>query len=707
MGFLSVSKTENLKSLIARSIFILILTIFIVIAVSTTNISLAQTAGGGGGAGGGGVVFAPSGCWDFYTEESCLNKSDEYNCIWHPSTGRGVEGWCEKTSFKNCWQYGDNSSCIANNCSWETYGYCSRKNCWDFKDKASCEQANVTYGINCKWETMGTADTSDDYCYEVGCWIYDSNETCSAVSGCSWESSGGWCYEKGCWDYKTETTCNAQENCEWNGGAYCRPKSCWDFKTEEDCLNATAHPNLNCVWDDVYKYCYEIGCWNFNETECENNTYNLTCEWNSEYGYCYKPSCYDYKTQSDCESNSNCRWDSYWGECYEIGCWNFYNQDDCENPTDNLNCRWKKTGWCSEYGCWMFDSNESVCVNNSHNLDCVWLADEHCEGDSSLNCWNYTDKTNCINAGCEWKLGWCKERSCWDFNETTCEDSSVHPNLNCEWYVSGWCSGPDEYNCWNYTTEETCSANNCTWYNISYCREKTCQNYNTKEACEDPNDNLTCEWRWYDETNTSGECYKKGCWDFTTNETCTNITAHPDLNCTWDSTYGYCYEPGCWDYKDNSSCVEHGCRWEESGGFCEENITGGVDCWSLQSNATCSNYTECTWEVWGYCEDENACWKQNTKADCEALSLTKRCAWNEEEGYCYEKGCWEYTDETNCTSAGCSWDSVNNYCYEEGCWKYNSKEDCLNTNDSLNCGWEEYYYCHETGCWDYTNESAC
>ena len=52
-NFLSILKTESSKSLIAPSRFILILTIFIVIVASITNISLAQTSVGGRGGGGG------------------------------------------------------------------------------------------------------------------------------------------------------------------------------------------------------------------------------------------------------------------------------------------------------------------------------------------------------------------------------------------------------------------------------------------------------------------------------------------------------------------------------------------------------------------------------------------------------------------------------------------------------------------------------
>jgi len=664
-NFLSILKTESSKSLIAPSIFILILTIFIVIAASITNISLAQTSVGGGG---GGVIFAPSGCWDFYTEESCLNESDEYNCIWHSAESKGQFGWCEKTAFKNCWQYGDNLSCIANNCSWETYGYCNRKNCWDFKDKASCEQANVTYGINCRWETMGTADTSDDYCYEVGCWIYNSNETCSAVGGCSWESSGGWCYEKGCWDYKTETSCNAQENCKWEGGSYCRYKSCWDFKTKEDCLNNTAQ-NLNCVWDDVYKYCYEIGCCNFNKTECENNTYTsqygLTCKWNGEY--CYKPSCYDYKTQSECESTNdtlNCYWDSDWGECHELGCWNFYSQDDCEDQTDNLNCRWKKTGWCSEYGCWMFDDNESVCINNSHNLDCVWQADEHCVGDSSLNCWNYTDKTNCINAGCEWKLGWCNEKGCWNYQtQSICENhawlASITPitydgvNYTSVYYLCLNQDGsindikitkndtiiPCANGLMNFHLALTNSTDgNITAYNTLYVSE----DYNVSNCSEFENFlltkgiNITCNY-WKSDVWVANGIDKNYEW----NGTDLNITTgyqdpptlnhtvpHPDIDCMWKTDEiggGWCEEPSCWSFNETT---------------CENNNYNLTCVWDNQSK---SCYTK-------------GCWDFNY-SECINLSIHPKlnCSWkwiNNTTGYCYEPGCWDYKDNSSCVSHG-------------------------------------------------------
>lgn len=681
-------------------------------------VSLAHSQSVGGGAG---EAYMPEGCWNFYDNSTCLNETDEHDCLWREDMWGGWGGgWCEREYKElNCWEYGGNASCEGANCSWSTYGYCYQENCWDFKDRTACEQASTIYnasGLDCKWETQGTADTTDDYCYEQGCWSYWENDTCSDASakGCSWELGGGWCSDLGCWDYDAESTCNAQGNCEWDGGANCRNLGCWDLKTNETCLNATllANLGLDCLWNSDWNYCYEKGCWNYqdNSSHCENSSEyhpDMSCTWSSEYTYCYEPSCYDYKNSTACDAASglDCYWDGW--NCQERGCWTLQNTTSCDATDDAMDCRWKKTGWCSQYDCWGFDNN-TACLNDSasYGLNCFWNDYEHCEGSYELECWTYDNQSSCTGVGCDWKLGWCYREGCWNYNDATnCTDAGVtiHPDMRCEWHTEGYCSGSEQYNCWDYDSNASCSAvaPNCTWYTYDYCREEACWNYNNQSSCASTADELTCSW-----SNSSKYCYKASCWELDTNETCTNLTAHPDLDCEWNSEWNHCYEAGCWNNNNESSCSSNNCKWEWGGGYCEENKTG-VDCWNFNANTTCSSYDECTWDVWGYCGDTDACWKQGTQTECEGLYDTKRCVWNSEHSYCYEKGCWDYTNSSACSGVGCKWDGSN--CYYEGCWKYGDNQtECDSTNDTLTCKFESYYYCQEQGCWDYEdNQSHC
>ncbi len=653
-------------------------------SLALVNFSMAQMPpSGGGGSGGGG------GCWDFTGNETCLNQSDNYDCMWKDSGGFGDSwGWCEKSMHMNCWQYGDSPSCTNGNCTWEGYGYCYMENCWDFNDKSSCQQASVTTNgsINCKWETMGTADTTDDYCYEQGCWNYNDNTSCTDAS-CTWGSQGGgWCSDMGCWNYVTENNCNAQGNCEWEGGSNCRFRGCGDYSDNTSCLNLSAHPYMNCKWDNSNKYCYDIGCWNFgdNATYCNTTSanYNLTCVWDVTGNYCYSPSCWDLGTQGTCESQAddlNCYWDSTWSECHEQGCWSFSNETTCEGST-TPSCNWRSEGWCNMYDCWAF-KNESSCGTASLlGMECSWENQTHCEGPGEYHCWDYdNNQTACDSiTGCEWKTGWCNKPGCWSYddNQTLCEDQT--DSYDCFWKQDQYGSFCEMLGCWSLND------------NASFCVNNTY--------------NLTCNW-----DNQSMNCYEKGCWDYQSSDECTNTTLHPKQNCSWDAGGNYCYEEGCWNYHDNTTCLSNNCMWESGSGsgYCEQDMTGqsSVDCWSLSTSSSCSLQTECIWEEWGNCNDKNNCWSQSTKTDCEALATAKRCAWNTEYAYCYEKGCWEYSDSGNCTAAGCGWDGN---CYEEGCWKYPSSGECLNLTDSLECKWENHEYCYQEGCWDYgSDETNC
>jgi len=79
------------------------------------------------GSGGGGMPAFGGGCWNFNTEQTCTNTSDEYGCRWNEfmgGGGTGPIGWCEE---KGCWSYWNSNDCTAAGCSWDPQGFCYKK----------------------------------------------------------------------------------------------------------------------------------------------------------------------------------------------------------------------------------------------------------------------------------------------------------------------------------------------------------------------------------------------------------------------------------------------------------------------------------------------------------------------------------------------------------------------------------------------------
>ena len=632
------------------------------------------------GSGGGGMPAFGGGCWNFNTEQTCTNTSDEYGCRWNEfmgGGGTGPIGWCEEKGCwsywnsndctaagcswdpqgfcykKGCWDNSNSTTCENANCSWQGYGYCYEVNCWDFNKQSTCLQSNVTNNITCRWNDMGTMDTTDDYCYEVGPWEYTANTSCDQA-GFTWGSQGGWCSEIGCWNFNTKNICNAADGCSWEGWDNCRNRGCQDFDTQPECEGV--EDEFNCTWDSNYNYCKQIGCWNYNsQPDCDNTALHptLTCQWNSNNLYCYEPFCSDYTTQDQCNAHpsDNCYWDSQWNNCRERGCWDFWqNETYCENNDYEMDCNWKINGYCYMPGCWYYNTSD-LC--GAHSDKCRWDG-QYC---SEKGCWDYTNQTSCIDVG-----------------------NTIHSEYDCRWQwyndsaqgLGGWCNKPE---CWNYVNETNCTSDT---------------------------DEITCSW---DANNKF--CYKKGCWDYHDQTNCTDVgdTIHPDVTCSWDGQN--CYEQGCWNYWQNQTyCESNSCLWQIGGGWCEQPLAGFVDCWSFKDNATCSvNSDECVWESYGGCNKEG-CWKYGNQLDCEAHAIDKRCGWDSTYNNCYEKGCWDYKNQTSCIGSDCLWDP-NGWCYQEGCWKYNANDTCSNVSDTLTCKWEAHEYCYEQGCWDYTTNDTC
>ncbi|MBU0470785.1 MAG: hypothetical protein ABIG52_03605 [Nanoarchaeota archaeon] len=275
------------------------------------------------------------------------------------------------------------------------------------------------------------------------------------------------------------------------------------------------------------------------------------------------------------------------------------------------------------------------------------------------------------------------QTNCWlyDGDETNCENA-----LDCNWRSDNWGSWCEQKGCWNFWTQSECSqsTNASSTFFI----------------------NKSCNWQTSSFTS-NGWCSQIGCWAYegTNQNACENNPA--GKSCTWEEE---CVGPpnrNCWENNDETSCTAvDGCEW---GGCWEES------CWNQQSSSECTNAVgfngkACRWDSqYSYCY-ESGCWDYSNKTGCEAQD----CSWN--NGYCSNKYCsdFSYTNfsacESNAYNLSCSWDASNNWCNEKGCWNYQNEDVCNLQNSS--CFWENNQingWCEEVGCWSYSNinSSAC
>jgi len=337
-------------------------------------------------------------------------------------------------------------------------------------------------------------------------------------------------------------------------------------------------------------------------------------------------------------------------------------------------------GLSSAVNCWENDANATCSTDSS----CIWKSDSWGGWCEDLSCWSLWTQDDCANIvipnkNCEWDAGgtsfYCTEISCWTFsgtNESAC--TSNNDNLNCQWSESchmGSSGGGGLYvDCWSLSTEDTCT--------------------NTSG----------CEW---------GDCWERGCWDYSVQGDCEAGTDYRGNACVWetssDSSSSWCTENGCWKYPNQTSCDDVttlNCEWDNS--YCSE-----VQCWSWdytnQSDCELNNQNlSCSWDG-SWCMMES-CWNQNAQAGCEAKS---GCIWDSwtSSGWCEEIQCWSWDSwsggnqtlcEDNAYSLDCVWGGnpegnvTSGWCYQDftlvSCANMTTERDCMDT-----------YYCW----WQYTD----
>ncbi len=212
--------------------------------------------------------------------------------------------------------------------------------------------------------------------------------------------------------------------------------------------------------------------------------------------------------------------------------------------------------------------------------------------------------------------------------------------------------------CTAHTTQATCLAAGCFWWNNS-C-------HSTAPTCTDLNNQTEC---------TASGCY----W--------------------WNNSCHYTL-PQCIDYTTQSACQGAGCFWWD--GSCHSSPQPACSSYTTQS--TC-NAAGCYW--WN-----NSC--HSTAPTCVELNNQSECTaygcywWNNSCHSTPQTTCSQYTSPTTCVNNGCYWWTSDNSCHNTPmpppCSSYLNPNDCI-TNG---CYWWNNS-CHSTAptCAELNNQSDC
>jgi len=536
-------------------------------------------------------------CWQYTASTTCTTAN---GCNWkNDSWG----SWCEELS---CWSLQNQSTCstisvAGKNCTWmngtANYG-CEEVNCWSFSGTNQTRCENNYVNKSCSWGGS---------CYSeggTGCYGVTNEASCKNTTGCGW----GQCYDKGCSSYSTLGTCKDGRdwkgtNCTWSSsGNYCRENNCWDnllYPNKTSCEEALG---INCEWK--WGSCQEKNCWSFdfvNETACVNNTLGKACKWDGKY--CQSDSCWNYNSENSCTTKTNCRWDS-----------------------------WNTTGWCTEVGCWNWDSvdggNQSQCISNVYSLGCSWTGNP---AGNLTNGWCYQDVSaaSCTNVT--------TEKECYD-------------TFYCWWKANDWQDSTKGGNC----TKPTWGSGDFVNINGSVMNDWNPGCYIFDANSTKCNSVLGCNY-------TSSLCKELG------NSNGTKITANGI----------FCYQINesslCNDIASLSTC----CTWQN--GTCSEN----------RNSRTCFNQLART------PNGEKACEDADTKSDCDKIAgdpWYMPCSWSNSTSKCTFKAKSVFGNATqslvkienqrNCEAAGGKW-ITENYC--EGSvsvpigrceYKFDDEENC-------------------------------
>ena len=589
-------------------------------------------------------------------------------------------------------------------------GYCKAKD--QFKKGVA-----VDCDANCGDCTFKGDNKNNDTTKRSSYYCINSKSN-SDGGGCKWiidnsTATGGYCLNKG------EKTC---------------VDVCDRCKTQSDCQStgrtSVANQSGSCKWqgDTTTGSCVgntgetlEI-CWNGMD---DDNNGAIDCSDSSCFSdsFCgfVSGNCFGWTTQSNCADN-DCEWvvDSWGSWCDSKGgqCWKYdKNESYCNG---NSNCRWTNgtangtgSSWCEQdwkKGEACMGLNITLCANNG---DCNWTTDSWCKGDGNSTEW------------CKTSGGWCdlitfKSKDCWLYSSSSTECNDIS---GCNWktdtYSIPQCEMNWSMNCWQYTTNASCTGGGCffqsdNWGGWCINQQDRCWKSSltstTCVAITDSSGNSLCSW------HLGGSSYGSYC-----KPLCNNLTSNTQsacnaiTGCAWKSQSGWCEEANTCASLNEANCrgaqgVTDKCRWKTSG-WCDPK-SGGFSSGSMASGGGMGGSTgaDC------YRYDSN-------QATCTNKSLINiSCGWfpelNPRCDIDWTANCWQYQDLATCTSGGCWWKAgvggLNGWCANkmEQCWSNDTYQAWNNTNWQTAC--RANPYCNvsswntcEPTCSNATTQGAC
>jgi len=354
---------------------------------------------------------------------------------------------------------------------------------------------------------------------------------------------------------------------------------------------------------------------------------------------CWSPNI---TSEAACLQNTSCTWmsDSWGSWCTEKGCWNFNTNQSCTAGSAILgeSCNWRvptqPVSWCEQRGCWHYrDTNESTCEQNEYALSCEW----HENGDCVVyrGCPEHQTQGDCIGTGwgsknCTWndEQDYCYENNC---NINNGDPTACAAMAGCVWEDPNC----NEIGCWNYNTENNCETSGCHWKTSmqGWCERAQCYQYDNvslagaanENGCVNNPANLSCAWN-----GNGGWCYpalQMECSDITTERGCMDT-----FYCFWNFGNATCNEPGgmgsgpnffemknpgCFIFDYSQAVCQNvtGCSWNAGTSKCEGLETAGVGCGNITNSTMCNSIPMlskcCEWRG-TTCEETflTTCWDQ-------------------------------------------------------------------------------------------------
>jgi hypothetical protein len=127
----------------------------------------------------------------------------------------------------------------------------------------------------------------------------------------------------------------------------------------------------------------------------------------------------------------------------------------------------------------------------------------------------------------------------------------------------------------------------------------------------------------------------------------------------------------------------------------DEGYCYNKNCYQYDSKDLCLNNDDfdCIWDNAGCVPEKNSCFNFNSNESC--INNEFNCIWDGE--FCNIKSCYDLKDSEECFNTNldhCEWDDRFQQCYTDGCIYFNSEGICNNKNSKgFNCEWEESSSC--------------